>query len=261
MKERKNVTWEYKVMNTRQLSIDQLYQRKLDPKKINRIVKNYDPCLVNLVKVSFRDGRYWVFDGQNTVAAEKTVRGKGGDVTVMCKIFYGLTRLDEMELFVAQNGESSAVSINDKLRALYDVGGDPDVTGMVRGAESVGVRVDFTKGHAYNKVTALSTLLKSYMKLSRDQYIDMLSTIKMAWQGIPEGYSREILNAMTTIYLNYYGEFKSREMAKSLSKVSPIQIIREGKSYGASNTSVAYAKIILRVYNKNRTTFRLEDTL
>lgn len=261
MKDRTNVTYEYKKLNTKDLCLDGMYQRDLDKARVDRIVKRFDPCLANAVKVSFREGKYYIFDGQHTTAAEKQVFGNGQDVTLECKVYYGLTRLDEMELFVAQNGESSAVNVNAKLKALYNFG-DKDVIGMVKGAECAGVRVDFGKSQAMNKVTALSTLLKTYLKLPRDQYIDMLATIKAAWGGVPDSFCREILLGMARFYETYYGEFKSRELAKNLSKIPPVQIPREGKAMGAATlTASVYARIILRFYNSGRSKNRLEDKL
>jgi len=260
-KDRSNVTREVKKLNTKDLAVDELYQREVDPKKIGRMVKNYDPCLVNFIKVSFRDGKYYIFDGRHTSVLEKTVRGKGQDVPVACLVFKGLTRLDEMELFIAQNGEATPVSVNSKLKALYNFG-DPDVTGMVGAAQCAGVRVDFTKGQAMNKVTAISTLLKLYMKMPRAEYIDMLSTIREAWQGIPDSFCREILGGMERFYSAYSGKFNPKDLAKSLSKVAPVQIVREGKSIGAAaTTATSYARIILRTYNSGRTTKRLPDEL
>lgn len=258
MKERKNVTHEFKNLNTKELLKDELYQRDTDAKRLMYMVRNYDPCLVNTVKVSFRDGKYWIFDGAHTTALEKTVRGKGKDVMVECKVFYGLSRLDEMELFIAQNGRSSPVNVNSKMRALYNFG-DKDVVGMVDGAAKAGVCIDFKKSSAPNKCTALGTLIKCYMALPEDQYMDMLKLLSKAWEGIYESFSREMLKGMTLFYKTYYGRFTFSNLVKSLKRTLPVQIIREGKSYGGS--AEAYARLILRAYNNNRTTNRLPDEL
>ena len=261
MKERRNVTHEYRTISTKELQVDELYQRDIDPKRLARMVKKYDPCLVNPVKVSYRDSKYYIFDGRHTSVMEKTVRGKGRDVLVECKVFYGLTRLDEMELFVEQNGESRPVSVNAKLKALYNFG-DPDVTGMVGAAAAAGLRVDFTKGQAANKVTAISTLMRMYLRMPRDQFIQMLSVLREAWGGAPDSFVRELLVGMEKFYLHYYAKFVPKELIKSLRKVEPIQIVRQGKSIGASaQAATAYARIILQTYNTGRSKNRLPDEL
>lgn len=261
MKNRKNVTWAYRKLNTKDLMVDELYQREVDAKRLMRMVKNYDPCLVNAVKVSFRDGKFWIYDGRHTASMLKSVLGKGNDVEVECKVFNGLSRLDEMELFVAQNGESSAVSVNAKMKALYNFG-DKDIRGMVEAAEKAGVLVDFTNGTGINKCVATKTLLKAYLSMDTKQFIDMLNTMRETWNGIGDSFSREMLNGVSLFFRTYYGRFKQKDFVKSLGRVLPVQIVREGKSFNASvNASTAYARIILRMYNTNRTKNRLPDEL
>ena len=261
MKTRKNVSYEYKNISTKELQIDELYQRDIDPKRLMRMTKEYDPCLVNPIKVSFRDGKYWIYDGQHTVAMLKSVLAKGNDTVVECKVWHGLTRLDEMELFVAQNGASASVSTNAKLRALYNFG-DKDVRGMVEMAGKAGVLVDFTHGQGYNKCIAYTTLMKAYMMMPNDQYVSMLKVLRDAWDGIPDSFVQQIINGMRLFYKHYYGRFKESELKKSLKRVSPVQIVREGKSFGAAQCAVnMYARVILRVYNNNRSANRLPDEL
>lgn len=261
MRQRKNVTWEYQKLSTKDLTIDTLYQRDLDKKRVGKIVREYDPCLSNIVKVSYRDRRYYIFDGQHTVAAEKLIHGKGTDVIVDCKVFHGLTRLDEMELFVQQNGVSSAVRANDKYKALFNLG-DKDVVGMVRAAELAGIRIDFRSSVAPNKVVALSTLMKSYLKLDRTAFIEMLSCLRESWDGISESFTGEILKGMALFFQTYYGDFNVKELSKSLSRTSPSAIVREAKGYGVSHQNATYyARIILREYNKRRRSKILEDRL
>ena len=255
-----NVSTERKRINTRMLVIDPLYQRNLNKQKVNRIVKNFDPLLVNPVKCSFRDGKYYVFDGQHTIAAVRA-KNKGKDVDMDCLVYFGLTEADEAHYFIQQTGISSGVSTNEKLRAEFNFG-NKDVIGMVMAAETAGVRVDFTQGQATGKCTAVGTLFKCYQAMTRDQFIQMLRVIKSAWDGNFDGYRREILNGMSVFVKTYYGEFTERKLVSSLRNVAPSAIVREGKSIGAhAGSSPVFARIILRCYNKNRTTGRLNDKL
>ena len=267
MKDRNNIKTEYKKINTKDLFVDDFYQRDIDPKRISRMVKNYDPCLVNVIKVSFRDSKYWIFDGQHTTILEKTVRGNGGDVFVECKVFYGLTRADETELFIAQNGDAVPPKQAQKLKGLYN-SGDADVVGMVNDTAKAGVIIDpkFTPSIGKSKIIAYSTIKRIYMRFKQENkinnYIDMLHVINTAWNGSSDGFVREILNGMAKFFKVYAGKFKLCDLIKSLQKVSPVSIVREGKSFiTGSTTDAGYARVILQVYNKNRTTNRLEDNL
>lgn len=248
--------YEYKQVNTRDIFVDSLYQRELNNTKVNKIVREWNPYLVNAIKVSYRDGKLWVFDGQHTIAAIKAKRG-GRDCMVDCKVFYGLTRLDEMELFIAQNGAASAVKTREKFRALYN-NGDPDIIDMVRSCEMVGIRVDFTAGKANNKIIAVASLFKTYKLLNYDEFTDMLMIIKEAWQGAAESFSAEILSGMTKFYIAYRGDFNRKRLVSRLAKQSPVAIIRDGKVTASGGTS-RYARVILGIYNQNASSGRLEE--
>lgn len=51
------------------------YQRALHPARVARIAKEFDERVANEPKISFRDGHYYVMDGQNTIAARKFLNG------------------------------------------------------------------------------------------------------------------------------------------------------------------------------------------
>lgn len=59
---------EWKMLKPSEINVDILYQRMIDTNRVARMVKQFNPNLVNPPKVSFRDGKYWVFDGQHTIA-------------------------------------------------------------------------------------------------------------------------------------------------------------------------------------------------
>ena len=245
-----NTHYEYKQVNTRDIRVDVLYQRDLDKNRVSQIVKNFDARLVNPCKLSFRDGRYYVFDGQHTIAALKAVH-KGQDCMLDCKVFYGLTRCDEAELFVRQNGLSRPVSTNAKFRALFN-NGDEDIIGMVQACEKSGIRVDFTGGKARNKVIALSSLFKVYSSASPRQFRNILEVLKAAWGGSPESFSSELLHGMW--------QFDRKILIRKLGRVTPVQIVREGK-VSAAPGSMKYARQILSAYNNGMSIRRLADKL
>ena len=60
------------------------YQRNFNVNRAKKIAEEFDERIANEPKVSFRDGRYFVFDGQHTVAARKFLNG-GEDLPIKCK--------------------------------------------------------------------------------------------------------------------------------------------------------------------------------
>ncbi len=104
------------------------YQRRLDPDRVQRIVDNFDPRVVNPLKVSARDGHFYVFDGAHTLAALKQIH-KFDNFMVQCMLFHGLTFEDEAYLFSLQRGESKEVATGERLRAQF-LAKRPDAEGM-----------------------------------------------------------------------------------------------------------------------------------
>ncbi len=64
--------------------------------------KEFDERVANEPKISFRDGHYYVMDGQNTIAALKFLNG-GEDLQIRCKV----TEREEALLFAQQTGISN----------------------------------------------------------------------------------------------------------------------------------------------------------
>jgi hypothetical protein len=71
----------YKLMkvSSRDLEIPDVYQRKLNAGRVAKIVAGFDERIANEPKVSFRDGHYYVFDGQHTIMARKQRRQRSAD--------------------------------------------------------------------------------------------------------------------------------------------------------------------------------------
>ena len=102
------------------------YQRKIQKKKVDRIVAEFNERIANEPKLSYRDGMYYVFDSQHTIAARKQLNN-GKDLNIVCKVFYDLTEEEEALLFAAQTGVSSKPTPGVTLRAKK-IGNDTENT-------------------------------------------------------------------------------------------------------------------------------------
>lgn len=258
MKDARAFRFEYKKLNTKFLFVDELYQRTIDPDRVKKIIDEFDPNLVNPIKVSFRDGKYWIVDGHHTERVLITLN-KNQDLPVDCKVYYGMTWLDEVNMFLEQNGKfARTVNVNDKLRAKMNAG-DPDVTKMVKLAGKVGFIIDFKGSKGDNKIVALSTLMRAYSSLTPEEYFDYLTLIKKTWGGAADSLSREILQGVFVFYKTYNGQFKPKNFTNRLKKAAPFVIIRDGRA-SSSPGATKYARQILGWYNRNAKD-RLPDLL
>ncbi len=67
------------------LVVPEMYQRRLNNSRVARIVAEFDERIANEPKVSFRDGTYYIFDGQHTVMARKQMNGNK-DLPILCAV-------------------------------------------------------------------------------------------------------------------------------------------------------------------------------
>lgn len=257
MKYPKGHEFEHKLLRPSQVRIDPLYQRDLDTKRVDKIVKDFNGDCFNEPKVSYRDGVYWGVDGQHSIAAWRKIHNNE-DKPLLCKVFKGMTWLEECEAFVRQNGIKKDPTTNEKLKAQFHAS-DPDVVDMKMKAELCGFVVDFAQSKTPTRIVATSALFRAYKTLGGEAYLDMLTTIKKAWFGDMDAVSAAIIGGLTTFYKTYYGNFKSDDFVNALKRVTPAEIIRNGKAF--RNRANTYSREILKVYNVRRKANRLEDRI
>lgn len=253
MKNPNSHEFEYRAINPRMIKFDESYQRPLDMHRVERIVKEWDGNLFNEPKVSLRDGAFYCFNGQHSVVAW---RKKFGDKPVMCKVFKGMTWLDECEAFIQQQGISKDPTTAEKLGAAFNAK-RPDVVDMVNGAMLAGYKVSFKSSKAADTIIAIAALYRAYTTLGKQMYTEMLSAMHEAWPGNRDAVDAGIIGAMVLFYQVYGGKFNSDDLAKSLRRIAPMEI----KTGALANTTKERARVILRKYNWKRTNRKLEDVL
>lgn len=249
--QQKGHQFEYRMVKLSEILVDPLYQRELNQSKVEKILKHWNYDLVNAPKLSMRaDGRFYVINGQHTVAALKIHEGK--DTPILCKVYRGLTWEEEKDLFIQQNGITSDPTTFEKLRAEFN-GGNVEIRDMVKAAAEAGVQVTFeTKGEAFARCKAHSALLSMYKTLPRADYVNALQLITAAWKGQMESYQAGFIKGMTNIFRKYKGKFRYADMVKALEKNTPSYYIREAKDLNGQLGN-RFEKLFIREYNKRRT--------
>lgn len=157
------------------------YQRVLHVEKVAHIAENFSEYVANEPKVSFRDGRFYIFDGQNTVEARRTCNG-GMELPIRCKVFYGLTKEDEATLFAIQTGNATCLTAGERLRANL-VAENPDALYFVGITSNAGVEFAYDGIRAPWKIYCIETAYELYKQYGCERYVEMLRIINEAWKG------------------------------------------------------------------------------
>ena len=119
----------------------EIYQRGVERKRVELIARDFNEYIVSEPKVSFRNGRYYVMDGQHTIEGCILLNG-GEDRPILCKVYTGLTMEQETLLFAEQNGHAAPLSAGIKLRAKV-VGGDAPSKAFVVATNRVGLSLNY----------------------------------------------------------------------------------------------------------------------
>lgn len=249
-------SYEYTMLYPEQIKKDPKYQREIDVARIKKITKNWDDDLVNAPKVSLREnGVYYVFNGQHTLAAWKK---RYGNKPIQCKVYRGLTEIEEKDLFVKQEGFSKAVGLVDKLRAEFN-SGDPEVMDMVRCVQLAGCTIDFDNRTSYtaNRVNAVSTAYAVYKEVGHDNFINILDILRRAFFGDQQGFQDGFLKGMKYLFKHYSDKITIKQMVTALQK-QPADYYRQKANQFDGSAQVRYAKAFVEQYNKGRRTNRID---
>lgn len=238
------MTIKYIIVNSAQITTD-AYQRPLQS-RVQRIADEWNEALANEPKLSFRDGKYFCFDGQHTIAA-RILRNGGKDVDIRCKVYSDMSYEDEAMLFAHQQDNSRKVGALDTVRALYEAK-DPDVVNMFDMTNSLGIQMDFALYERDNKINCLDTALRLYKKHGSAKYMQIMMLIRDTWNGAYPCYNAAIVKGVAEFYTKYESKMNRSNFIKKLGSVHPVALMRDAKLRIGSKHKMLDE--ICEVYNK-----------
>ena len=222
------------------------YQRVLRTRKVEEISASFSEYVANEPRVSYRDGRYHVFDGQNTIEARIACNG-GHDLPILCKVFHGLSKKDEALLFAVQTGISTDLTAGERLRADI-VAEDEDACAFVAATEATGATFALDGIRAEWKIYCIRSAYYIYKNYGSDIYQEALKIIVEAWWGDSDSFLSGILHGVTRFVAMYRDEYSRERLIARLSTVHPKTITKNARK-DTGNTADRHMKQILEIYN------------
>lgn len=225
------------------------YQRPIKEAWVSEIVKKWNELEANPPKVSYRDGAYWVFDGQHTIAA-RLRRNGGKDLHVLCEVYHGLKKEDEAALFSRYNRNRKNVSRSEMAKADL-ISGDQRTTEVVRTIRNQGFDICFTKHNGGRQITAIGKVFQIWDKDGEKGLSYILKLIADTWGDDTNACNSAIIGGVAEFYRAFGSDpgFSRAKFIKKLGLVSPAIIIREGRELTVGGDK-RFAKRILYHYNK-----------
>lgn len=243
-----NTLYVLKYINSKNLRVlGEDYQRDVNENRVAKIIANFNETVANEPKVSFRDGKYYVFDGQHTIAARIAMNGFE-HLPILCKVYRGLSEQDEAFLFATQNGVCSAPTPGEKMRA-WIFGGSTEALDFKQVTESTGVVLELTDTSCKNHLVCLNTAFAMYKKLGSKMYSDALNIIINAWDGEPESLKLEIIIAVCLFIRLYHNEYDMDRLIWKLRAENP-KLIRQAiiSDFDLAGTK-RHINQIFKIYN------------
>ena len=95
----------------------EIYQRGVQRKRVELIAADFNEYVANEPKISFRNGKYYVVDGQHTIEA-RILRNGGRALPILCKVYTGMTMQQEALLFAEQKVKITYAEDGDSMEVL-----------------------------------------------------------------------------------------------------------------------------------------------
>ena len=244
--------YEFKMIRAKEITVDRIYQRGIIKPIVKEIVNNFDYHKVNCVKVIYRDGQYFAFDGQQTTNG---LRQKFGDnYLVPCLVYYDVPSwVDEAALFEGTNDKKArkAVGIRDLWRSRLNRE-ESIAVDIKRIAEKHGYEITITANRKEKlyQIQALHAIEKAYIELGAEKFDEMLDILSKAWNGVSDSLTSPMIGGMSIFIKTFYGKYKKDRLIEKLSNPISLGKIISGGSSGTRTGAKKYAAEIVEIYNQ-----------
>lgn len=213
------------------------YQRG-EKGKVIKIAREWNEKKCDNLKVSYRDGSFWVFDGKQRLTAARLI----GLYDIKCTIYEGMTREDEARELARQNKNKTPMSTYATLMAEAVAGTDP-YAAIVAICKDLGVPLVESRRPGAGECGCAGRLVSCYKRNGHDGLIWVLETIEeLEWGYVKNGYSSTVIAALSSICAKQirFGIDKTAENLKAIvGKQTPNGAIAQAMSEYPGHRSVS----------------------
>lgn len=242
-----------KSIYTGQLTSSQPYQRPIEKKAVERLVREWDERLLDPIIVSFRDGKFYVVDGQHRIVALRLMNG-GKDVMVDCRVYSGMSYKQEADFCYKLDKAKKRLNLSQSTNALAESGTDAEITEVKRLVESAGFVWALSKSKGKTgEIVSTRALVNAYRLLGGQAFSRLLSLLWDTWQGDPRSLTAAVISGTALFLKTYDTELVDHTFVTRLSKADPDEINRRGRAdFSTSSAPLRFARVILEKYNSHR---------
>lgn len=190
------------------MRVSPVAQRQRNQARVDYLAANFDPDEIGYFTVNFRDGHYWVMDGQHRMEALKAIGY--GDQQVECDVYEGLTVEEEAEKFLKLS-DTLTISAFDKFQKGV-VAGRPVEVAINRVVLDCGCAVSRTR--TTGAIKAVGTLRKVYAR-GGDEVLGRTLKLILAAYG-DAGLDAAVMDGIGHLCQRYNGSLDDERAVKQL---------------------------------------------
>lgn len=187
-------------------------QRELKQHRVDYLIANFDLDDFGQPVVSWRDGKYFIIDGQHRIEAVKHWLGNGWEIQkIECRVYQGLSEAEEADMFDRLN-DVLIVSAFDRFRIRVEAGRDEESEiAKVLKQENLVISRDEVPG----AVSAVGTLVRVYERSDSDVLAKTLRIIRDAFGDA--GFRAGVIDGIGHLCQRYNGALDEKVAIDRLS--------------------------------------------
>lgn len=228
----------------------QKYQRLVNSKHVRDIIANFDPLKVDEPLVSLRDGKFYLVDGQHTIASIVGLNG-GKVANIMCRVIDGLTYEQEAGYYARQDEGRLAQTQYSKLNADREAK-KKDAIDFFDMNDSLHIHFlgDGKKGGYC--LNAIGTLYKMYLRFGGNAYYRVMNLILETWKGSPDSVRSSTIKAMFEFHRRYEKKYSASRFKLKCSSLDMANVYATVKIMDCSTVDGVLSQIVSK-YNSGAT--------
>lgn len=218
------------------LRIDESYQREPKADSIQKLVNEWDMNSCDFLDVSYRDGKFYIIDGQHRYTAAKYI----GVQTLPCVIRTGLTRSQEAIIFARQNRNVKKLYPYDTYKAniicgdesIREVKIDVEINRICTSNNVVVKKIGRTTKE--NKVLRSLSTARDIIDVNGIDCFEWIIDIicKTNWENCSVSYSKAIMAMLKNFYIEHKDNIADYEASvmKVMNGNTPMQLIARSRA-------------------------------
>lgn len=225
-------------------------QRRYSRSQAEALAADFDPNKFGMPTVNFRDGIYWVVDGQHRIEALKLWMSDPG--LIDCNVYIDLTDAEMAELFIGLNTRRAVNPFDLFLTACTaERSREADVRRVI---ESNNLKVSQDKSPGC--VGAVSSVCRIHDRAGATVLGQVLRVMRDGFPGDPLAFDGRLMMGAAHVFNRFNGKTNEKDMVSALAEVhgGARAILRRAEAQRERTGNIksqCIAATIVDAYNKN----------